>query len=29
VIDDETAIRVVDGSPEVVSEWNWKRFEPR
>jgi dipeptidase E len=28
-IDDETAIRVVDGSPEVVSEGNWKRFEPR
>ena len=27
-IDDETAIRVVDGSPEVVSEGNWKRFEP-
>jgi dipeptidase E len=28
-LDDETAIRVVDGSPEVVSEGNWKRFEPR
>jgi dipeptidase E len=27
-IDDETAIRVVDGNPEVVSEGNWKRFEP-
>lgn len=27
-IDDETAIRVVDGSPEVVSEGNWKLFEP-
>jgi dipeptidase E len=28
-IDDETAIRVVDGVPEVVSEGNWKLFEPR
>jgi dipeptidase E len=28
-IDDETAIRVVDGTPEVVSEGNWKLFEPR
>jgi dipeptidase E len=28
-LDDETAIRVVDGRPEVVSEGNWKRFEPR
>jgi dipeptidase E len=28
-LDDETAIRVVDGSSEVVSEGNWKRFEPR
>jgi len=27
-IDDETAIRVVDGSPEVVSEGNWKLFPP-
>jgi dipeptidase E len=27
-IDDETAIRVIDGSPEVVSEGNWKLFEP-
>jgi dipeptidase E len=27
-IDDETAIRVVDGTPEVVSEGNWKLFEP-
>jgi dipeptidase E len=25
-IDDETAIRVIDGRPEVVSEGNWKRF---
>jgi len=28
-IDDETAIRVVDGVPEVVSEGNWKLFQPR
>jgi dipeptidase E len=28
-IDDETAVRVIDGSPEVVSEGNWKLFEPR
>ena len=28
-IDDETAIRVVDGAPEVVSEGNWRLFEPR
>ncbi len=27
-IDDETAIRVIDGSPEVVSEGNWKLFTP-
>ncbi|HEY2742204.1 MAG TPA: Type 1 glutamine amidotransferase-like domain-containing protein [Gaiellaceae bacterium] len=27
-IDDETAIRVIDGIPEVVSEGNWKLFEP-
>lgn len=27
-IDDETAIRVVDGSPDVVSEGNWKLFQP-
>ena len=27
-IDDETAIRVIDGSPEVVSEGNWKLFPP-
>jgi hypothetical protein len=25
-IDDETAIRVTDGTPEVVSEGNWKLF---
>ena len=28
-IDDETAIKVVDGAVEVVSEGTWKRFEPR
>ena len=27
-IDDETAIRVVDGTVEVVSEGNWKLFTP-
>jgi dipeptidase E len=27
-IDDETAIRVVDGSVEVVSEGHWKHFAP-
>jgi dipeptidase E len=27
-IDDETAIRVVDGVVEVVSEGHWKLFEP-
>ena len=27
-IDDETAITVVDGSVEVVSEGNWKLFNP-
>lgn len=25
-IDDETAIKVVDGAVEVVSEGQWKRF---
>jgi dipeptidase E len=28
VIDDETAIRVVDGTIEVISEGHWKRFAP-
>jgi dipeptidase E len=28
-IDDETAVQVIDGGPEVVSEGNWKLFEPR
>jgi dipeptidase E len=27
-IDDETAIKVVDGVVEVVSEGHWKRFRP-
>ncbi len=27
-IDDETAIKVVDGAVEVVSEGNWKLFTP-
>lgn len=27
-IDDQTAIKVVDGAVEVVSEGNWKRFTP-
>jgi len=27
-IDDETAIKVVDGTVEVVSEGHWKRFVP-
>jgi len=27
-IDDETAIKVVDGSVEIVSEGHWKRFTP-
>lgn len=27
-IDDETAIKVIDGSVEVVSEGNWKLFNP-
>jgi dipeptidase E len=28
-IDDETAIKVVDGAVEVVSEGNWKLFSPK
>jgi dipeptidase E len=28
-IDDETAIKVVDGAVEVVSEGHWKRFTPQ
>ena len=27
-IDDETAIRVTDGTVEVVSEGHWRRFAP-
>ncbi|HYL41120.1 MAG TPA: hypothetical protein VET90_07410, partial [Candidatus Binatus sp.] len=27
-IDDQTAITVVDGSVEVVSEGHWRRFAP-
>jgi dipeptidase E len=27
-IDDETAIRVTDGTVEVVSEGHWKLFTP-
>jgi dipeptidase E len=27
-IDDETAIKVIDGTVEVVSEGHWKRFSP-
>ena len=27
-IDDETAIKVIDGAVEVVSEGHWKRFTP-
>jgi hypothetical protein len=27
-IDDETAIKVVDGTPQVVSEGSWKLFQP-
>jgi dipeptidase E len=27
-IDDETAIKVIDGAVEVVSEGHWKLFTP-
>ena len=27
-IDDETAIKVVDGTVEIVSEGHWKLFTP-
>ena len=27
-IDDQTAIKVIDGEVEVVSEGHWKRFTP-
>lgn len=28
-IDDQTAIKVIDGRVEVISEGHWKRFNPR
>jgi dipeptidase E len=28
-IDDETAIKVVDGTVEIVSEGHWKRLVPQ
>ena len=28
LIDDQTALKVVDGSIEVISEGNWKLVEP-
>ncbi len=28
-IDDQTAIKVVNGTVEVVSEGHWKRFTPK
>jgi dipeptidase E len=28
VIDDQTALNVIDGAVEVVSEGHWKRFTP-
>jgi len=27
-IDDETAIKVVDGVVEIISEGHWKKFTP-
>lgn len=27
-IDDETAIKMVDGTVEVISEGHWQRFTP-
>ncbi len=27
-IDDETAIQVIDGAVQVISEGHWKRFTP-
>jgi dipeptidase E len=27
-IDDETAVKVIDGTVEVVSEGRWKLFNP-
>jgi len=28
-MDDETAIKVIDGAAEVVSEGHWERFLPQ
>jgi dipeptidase E len=28
-VDDQTAIKVIDGNVEVVSEGHWKLFTPR
>lgn len=28
MIDDQTAIKVIDGTVEVISEENWKLFSP-
>jgi dipeptidase E len=28
-VDDESAIKVIDGDVEVVSEGHWKLFTPR
>jgi dipeptidase E len=28
LIDDQTALTVIDGAVEVVSEGHWKRFTP-
>jgi dipeptidase E len=28
-IDDQTAIQVVDGAVDVISEGHWRRFEPK
>ena len=28
-IDDQTAIKVIDGNVEVISEGHWKLFTPR
>jgi dipeptidase E len=28
LIDDQTAIKVIDGAVEVISEGHWKRFTP-
>ena len=28
LMDDQTAIKVIDGAAEVISEGHWKRFTP-